>query len=184
MKLEIVRAYDLAIDREAMKADGDRWERFLEERDLSLLTYLDGETPAKFVGIALSRSQRRELDGLPEERKRERAFMSAIKSVSGYKFRDGGSPVWSVKDPSKAMRDHDVDRFAETDVQHVGMVVIALSFCPPDSTPYVPLLVTCRDALIAAGLESQRRHAERTKRAAAPSGEGSASPPATQTQTP
>lgn len=176
MEFKVIRAYDPAMDREAMKADGV-WELFLENRDVKLITYDEengGEKAAMvFHCRTLTRQQRRELDGLLPERKREHAFRVGVVSVENMLYPDKGIRAWSRKDVAKPMKDMELDLFAENDIQHVGEVIRAYSFCSPDRLPYVPLLATCLDELIAAGLAFQRRRAAQMRERAALSESGS-----------
>lgn len=159
---KVIRTYDPAIDPDAIPQE--RWVRFIQERDPELLegAFFPGEQPTVFYCRPLSQAERRDVRGRAEADRFERAFALCVTRVDHLADGQGGRSTWSRPGDGAKPRplgDQELARFSEDDIQHVGQVIVAASFCAPDRPLYVPLLATCRDAMTAAALASQRRRA-------------------------
>lgn len=180
-KLEIVRAYDPAIDLEATGALAGtaNWQEFIATRDPNLLTFVEGETPVRFFTRTLTLKERRDLRHKTTVSDQcERAFALCVLRVENLPFPDGSRRSWSRQNPNKPISDDELEElFSEDDVQHVGNVVWHHSFFARDRPRYVPVRVTCQDAMIAAALAWRRRHAAQTKAQDAPPSDDGRQPP-------
>lgn len=162
---KIIRAYDPAIDFDAITQEA--LTEFLSTRDVELIEgcMVPDERPVVFHARPLGQAERRSVRALSDADKYERAFALCITRVENHMREDGSRSEWiRPNDGAKArpLGDMHLAMFSEDDVQHVGQVIIAFSFCSPDRQPFVPLLGTCRDALTAAELRFRRRRAAQT----------------------
>lgn len=162
---KVIRTYDPAIDASAIPQE--RMVRFIQERDPDLLegAFFPGEQPTVFHCRPLSQAERRDVRGRADADKYERAFALCVTRVEHLANASGGRDTWvrpSDGAKPRPLGDREMERFSEDDVQHVGQVIVAASFCAPDRPLYVPLLATCRDAMTAVALASQHRRAART----------------------
>ncbi|AKF08889.1 hypothetical protein [Sandaracinus amylolyticus] len=162
---KVVRTYDPALDPDAIPQE--RWIQFIQERDVALLdgAVFPGEKTTVFHCRPLSQAERRDVRGRAEADRHERAFALCVTRVEHLADEHGGHSTWvrpSEGAKPRPLGDRELEVFSEDDIQHVGQVIVAASFCAPDRPLYVPLLATCRDAMTAAALASQRRRAART----------------------
>lgn len=177
---QIIRVYDPAIDFDAIPQDD--WDRYVSTRDVKLLGehWIEGSRPVVFHCRPLTQSERRDVRGKADADKAERAFAFAVQRVDNLPTRGGQRLAWvrpSDGGKPRALSDDALAQFAEEDVQHVGMVIIAASFSAPDRQLFVPLRDTCRDALTAVAVEYRRRRAAPTS-ASSSSDESNAPPKA------
>lgn len=160
--IRIVRTYDPAIDSAPMKPSG-AWEEFLGSRDSRLLTFHEGRRPVVFVASWPTRRQVAAWIPMRFDQQFDAAFRECVKTVDGLLYPDGSRRTWSPADPSKPLRDDELELFAPCDIQHVGEVVFSHGFFPRDVPLCLQLRDTCRAATIAAGVASQRLRAARTR---------------------
>lgn len=169
-EFRLVVPWDPAVDREAMREarpDEEQWNEFLETLHENVVIPFDGELPQVFVGRPLTRKEIRELDALPMERKRERAFAVSIAAVHNKRYRDGSQRLFGKARSDRPMGDSELDQFSENERQQIGQAVLTHSFCASGEPVCVPLLASSQHALLAAGIVCSRRRAEQTKAQAA-----------------
>lgn len=145
---KVVLASDLAIDIALSDMS-----RYVSERDLSALVYVDGEKPTVYCCRPLTLQERRDVRNKATEGDRyEAAFVRGLVSVEDLHVSDGTRSHFSKLDDrsgkSKPIPDSALEKyFDEASIQEVGMVIWVRSFLALSSRGYYPLPDISRHAL-------------------------------------
>lgn len=146
----VVLAADSAIDYAASDMS-----KYVAERDLDALVYLDGEQPTVYWCRPLTLQERREVRNKASDAdKYEAAFVRGLVRVERLLHDDGQRRDWVKTDDrsgkSKPIPDSALERyFDEGAVQEVGMVIWVRSFLARGSQGFYPLPDISRHALTA-----------------------------------
>lgn len=146
----VVLAADAAIDYAASDMS-----KYVAERDMSALVYLDGEQPTVYHCRPLTLQERRDVrNKATDADKYEAAFVRGLVRVERLLHEDGQRRDWVRPDDrsgkSKPIPDAALERyFDEAAIQEVGMVVWVRSFLARGSQGFFPLPDISRHALTA-----------------------------------
>lgn len=156
---ECVRWYDPAI---LIEDDGKVVVEYAQHRDMKTLRFVDAAVakPMIFVCRRLTVPQRREVTSAPDDaEERRRAFLYGVVAVKNYLEDSGDYITVSPKRQNEGgkMDEDELDRFGETDVQEIGLVVRGQSFLARGLPLRLPLLDTSRDAYLASQFQSAER---------------------------
>lgn len=145
----VVRCWDPAID--GGEETGTMMVRYAETRDWDLLRFVDESAgkPTIYHCRPLTLAQRRHVtQALDQDERHRRAFAHAVLRVEHWIDESGSVTTWSARDESKAMKDDQLERFAEDDVQEIGHVVVRKSFLPRGLPLRLPVLDSSRAACL------------------------------------